>query len=292
MSAFADFMLQVTYPPNPLRNLDDSDTPAQARGRAVFNRPDTGAIALSPVRACSSCHRLDPSFNAEFGVRFPGVFGSDNNTTFVFEPMLLKNPHLRNQYQKIGMFGNPDVPQAVLTGDNGNKGEQVRGFGFFHDGSVDTDFRFVSAIFFAQIPDPSSFIFNPTGIPISPDGDQQRRDLEQFMYGFPSNMAPMVGQQVTFSPATAAVSGPRLDLMEAVASAGQCELVAKTRQGGREQGFLFTAGGYQPDRSLSATLSSAALRQLTPVTFTCVPPGSGRRIGLDRDLDGILDGDE
>jgi len=28
------------------------------------------------------------------------------------------------------------------------------------------------------------------------------------------------------------------------------------------------------------------------VTFPCVQPGSGTRIGIDRDLDGKLDGDE
>ncbi|MGH8569221.1 MAG: hypothetical protein ACREXU_14745, partial [Gammaproteobacteria bacterium] len=28
------------------------------------------------------------------------------------------------------------------------------------------------------------------------------------------------------------------------------------------------------------------------ITYTCVPPGSGRRIGLDRDADGILDGND
>jgi hypothetical protein len=52
-----------------------------------------------------------------------------------------------------------------------------------------------------------------------------------------------------------------------------------------------------PDRAGAATLSSAALRAsaLAPfaeVTFTCVPPGSGLRVGIDRDLDGTLDGNE
>jgi hypothetical protein len=28
------------------------------------------------------------------------------------------------------------------------------------------------------------------------------------------------------------------------------------------------------------------------ITYTCVPPGSGWRIGLDRDEDGILDGND
>jgi hypothetical protein len=28
------------------------------------------------------------------------------------------------------------------------------------------------------------------------------------------------------------------------------------------------------------------------VTYTCVPPGSGKRVGVDRDEDGAWDGDE
>jgi hypothetical protein len=253
-------------------------------------QPNTGAQPLAPVRGCGDCHRLDPSFNSEFGVRFPGLFGSDGNSSYLFEPMIFKNPHLRNQYQKVGMFGNPPVDQAVLPGDNDSKGDQVRGFGFSHDGSTDTGFRFVSALFFAQDP-----YLDPTGIPISPDGDAQRRDLEQFMLGFPSNLAPVVGQQVTLFTVTAAVAGPRLDLFESAASAGQCDLVAKARTDKDEHGFLFTPAGYLPDSVRASVMSSAAMRALAtsvPVTFTCVPPGSGRRIGIVRDLDGILDGDE
>jgi hypothetical protein len=123
-----------------------------------------------------------------------------------------------------------------------------------------------------------------------------RRDLEQFMYGFPSNMAPIVGQQVTLSAATAAVAGPRLDLLEWAASHSQCDLVAKAQIGGKEHGALFTAGVYVTDQALAPPVPSATLRQQAisagGMTFTCVPPGSGTRIGIDRDLDGILDGDE
>ena len=42
-----------------------------------------------------------------------------------------------------------------------------------------------------------------------------------------------------------------------------------------------------PVDALTALASDA-----TPITFTCVPWGSGVRIGLDRDLDGILNADE
>jgi hypothetical protein len=34
------------------------------------------------------------------------------------------------------------------------------------------------------------------------------------------------------------------------------------------------------------------LAKAAPVTFTCVPPGSGYRLGVDRDGDGHRDGDE
>jgi hypothetical protein len=52
-------------------------------------------------------------------------------------------------------------------------------------------------------------------------------------------------------------------------------------------------------RSKHATNSIAPreLRQLTAtpgqaLTYTCVPPGEGERIGVDRDEDGFLDRDE
>ena len=50
-------------------------------------------------------------------------------------------------------------------------------------------------------------------------------------------------------------------------------------------------------RVSAAVKARMALRALSrlrsgEVTFTCVPPGSGLRIGIDRDDDGILDGDE
>ena len=35
MQAFADFVLQIMYPPNPIRNLDDSLTVSQQAGKAT-----------------------------------------------------------------------------------------------------------------------------------------------------------------------------------------------------------------------------------------------------------------
>jgi hypothetical protein len=67
--------------------------------------------------------------------------------------------------------------------------------------------------------------------------------------------------------------------------------------GGRERGFVLSQGSFVQDRSRAPALSDAALQSLvgavTPsLTFTCVPPGSGWRLGIDRDGDGFADGDE
>lgn len=86
------------------------------------------------------------------------------------------------------------------------------------------------------------------------------------------------------------------------ADAGECELIVKGQQYGhgppREVGFVYLGNDrFQPDRTAEPPLTDAALRQHVrdegdELTYTCVPPGSGRRLGIDRDGDGFLDGDE
>ncbi|HMG36404.1 MAG TPA: hypothetical protein VKM94_20885 [Blastocatellia bacterium] len=68
----------------------------------------------------------------------------------------------------------------------------------------------------------------------------------------------------------------------------ECDLVAHVVQGGRVKGFLFdpVAHNFIPDGK-TARLSDAALRALATVqgqevTYTCVPPGSGPRVALNR----------
>ena len=114
------------------------------------------------------------------------------------------------------------------------------------------------------------------------------------MLAFDSNLAPIVGQQVTLTATNQAVAVPRLALMMERAGRGECDLVAK--RAGR--GYLYQAPGlFRSDRLKDALLPDAQLRALASadkgeITYTCVPPGSGRRIGIDRDEDGVLDGDE
>jgi hypothetical protein len=292
MKAFTDFVLEIMYPPNPVRRLDDQDTAVQARAREVY----FGTRKTDSFFNCQGCHVLDPDGNRGFDVAKPGFFGSDGRFSFELEPQVFKVPHLRNMYQKVGMFGMPRT-QFFLPGDNDFKGDQVRGFGFLHDGSADTLFRFHSTIVFFKRPagtisprDPG----NPDGFGPDLDGFLDRKAMEQFMLAFPSNFKPIVGQQATLTDGNLAGLSSRLALMIARADAGDCDLVA--RSGGR--GYLYLGGGlFRPDRHRDVPIGDLALRAraLLPgaeVTYTCVPPGSGYRMGLDRDDDGKLDGDE
>ena len=280
MQKFTDFALQLALPPNPVANLDGTltteppaqEAPDQTEGEDVyFNHPSDGGVT------CNFCHVLDPAM---------GFFGTDGQQSFEGEPQLFKVAHLRNAYQKIGMFG--------LVGASVDTGPQVRGFGFLHDGAIDTMFNFLEEGPFTLTPD-------------------QSRDLEQFMLAFPSDLAPVVGQQMSLgpgNPGSTVVGGDanlRVDLLDTRAGTGfdsfvlggsvtECDLIAKTVEGGAVKGYLRQSNGsFLPDDGGGA-ISEAALRAKAEapdsqdLLFTCAPPGSGQRMGIDRDLDGALDG--
>ena len=295
MDAFTDFILQIRYPPNPNRPLNNVLTPDQEAGRRLFDTVNCGIPAApelnGAVLTCSSCHVINP--NANPGTAAPGFFGSSALSSFDFNPQLFKAPHLRNLYQKVGMFGNPENP-GFLGGDNGFKGDQVRGFGLLHDGSVDTVFRFTHGISFSEE-------FNGpgnNGILAGPEGEVERRQIEAFLLAFPTNLAPVVGQQITLTASSSAATGSRVNLLRRRADAGECDLVAKTAIRNDEAGFLYVGSGlFLSDRRGQRPITAAELQsQATsfgrPVTYTCVPSGSGERVGVDRDGDGAWDGDE
>jgi DNA-binding beta-propeller fold protein YncE len=293
MQKFADFILQVTYPPNPIRNLDNSLTTDQAAGRAFMtgSRRSDGLAFDFLVQLgfnCVGCHTLDPA---------QGFFGTDGQWSFEGEPQIIKIPHLRNMYQKVGMFGMPQVGE-ILSGDNGHKGNQIRGFGFLHDGSIDTVFRFLRANVFSGI--------FPSGAGTGFTSDTQRRQVEAFVMAMDSNLAPIVGQQVTRTSSNGSTVDPRISLLVARAkttfpsfdfpNARECDLVAKAKIGTRTKGWLLdpVSGRFTPDDG-GNTITETQMRNVAntagqEVTFTCVPPGSGSRVALDRDEDGVPNG--
>jgi YVTN family beta-propeller protein len=297
MRKFAKFALQITYPPNPIRNLDNSMTASQQRGADFF----LGQIKSDTFQACHGCHVLDRDGNKEYPeVKKPGFFGSDGRFTFELETQFLKVPHLRNLYQKVGMFGmapmevslDPSQPFSFAPlANTGFLGPQIRGFGFLHDGSVDTVFRFISAsVFFPRPPGsipsldprtPPSMVPDPgnPGLPPTPEGILLRRDLEAFLLAFDSNMLPVVGQQVTVDGSTRPETDARLTLLMSRADAKECDLVATNRRGA----FLYRGDGrFQYGARGSSRMDIEALGALTKrlgseTTYTCLPPGSGKQ---------------
>ncbi|AKJ28584.1 YncE family protein [Caldimonas brevitalea] len=270
MTSFARFALKLLYPPNPVPNLDNTLTPIQETGKKVYNE-----VASTGPATCNSCHVLDPA---------KGKFGTSSLMS-IEGPRLdedFKVPQLRNMYQKVGMFTR-NFPRSRATGD------QIRGFGYENAGAQGSVSSFLDTLVFIQL------------------NAKQRDQLEQFVLAFPSDMNPVVGQQVTVTASNAnqADIKARLNLLvqraQVTAPRPECELVAKGVIGNRTRGWVMSnVSGAQPsfvpDRRGDAAVSlqgllAEARSAATPLTFTCVPPGNGTRIGVDRDANGVLDRD-
>ena len=284
MTTFANFMLNVQYPPNPIRKLDNSLNAAQKRGFDFYfgDRPVDGfkislfGVSIIPNHNCNGCHEISPE---------KGLFGTSGHQSFEGITQIVKIAQLRNMYQKVGRFGGPATPFTGNNPSSGDVGDQVRGFGFVHDGTVDTLAHFFTVR-----------VFNPTfnsGFPmINPDAT--RRDVAEYMHVVDSDLAPVVGQQVTLSSSNASVAGARVDLLiqraktrfvskELGGESKECELVAHVVEGGVRKGYLLNPdsgnfigkdGSSRTDGALRALANSSGQE----VTYTAVVPGSGQRI--------------
>ncbi|MCG8434116.1 MAG: YncE family protein [Gammaproteobacteria bacterium] len=266
MQTFTDYTMELTYPPNPHRKLDNSLGAVQERGLDLFN---SGVVNQSTgfLEVCRLCHPIDP---------VQGVFGTTGLMSDNIQPgeRNFKIPHFRDQYQKIGMFG------RAFAASPANKPNQIRGFAFNHNGATS-----------------STFILIELGMP-SADLEAMR----QFLYAFPTESPPVLGQQITLTDTNAATVESRIDLLIERAFITQpvpeCDLVVKGVVGGEQRGWLMDESGmFVSDKTAENPVSDSELRAFANVadqelTFTCAPWGSGRRMGIDSDLDGVLDGDE
>ena len=283
MEKFRDFMLEVQYPPNPIAPLDGTLTPEQSRGKEIFKSDGDRQGAGGDDSKCSSCHTMP--------------LGTDGQASFEGLAQDFKVAHLRNLYQKLGMFGFavpltartiPNFPLPILEETpTPFMGDQVRGFGFLHDGSVPTRFAFFRA-------PTQQFTFNDDG---EGTGDEKVRALEAFLFSFPTGLAPVVGQQLTVSGQNLDERLARLGLLKTRAQAGEGDFIASGVFQGELRGMLYLGQDvFQTDRTAEVLTWSELLEAIEGdaalITFTIVPPGSGFRIGVDQDSDGILNGDE
>lgn len=287
MEQMRQFLLGLRFPPNPHRTVTDTipNQILQIPGHTVTGNPFAGeqvflTAQTDGLTSCVACHKTP--FGTNLG-KLGGIAAGDTprpawagllrglRVQSVHSDM--KVPQLRNMYTKFGpVIGTPAAPAQTKSG-----------FGFSHDGSIPD-----LATFFAAGP----FSVNAA----------QVRDVSTFLFYWPSGTKPAVGRQVTVpagTPPTGTASDESLlatlvSLGEMTAPTRHCELTASARVGGVEKAFRLSGGSWIPDLNVELPLTLASLRTNAegPITFTCVPIDSGRRLGGDRDEDNVLNRDD
>ena len=309
MQELEDFLATIRIGPNPFRHLDNSLPSALAlpgQFTSGINGPSGVPLGVGNPQAglelftpgvstvfCATCHAIptgtgpDLRFTPKGFVDIPpgpngeahsGLVGLDGFTNGT-----LKIPQLRTLYERIGF--NREKPTSRL------------GFGFLHDGTVDTLSTFL--------------------VPFGIDTEEKVADLVAFLMCFSGSDLPMgdssipnrppgipsldshaaIGKQITLV-GSSADNALLLDLIRLMilSNAGEVGLVVKGRQGGVQRGFYHLSGNlYQSDRVDEAWTQSQLRSGVGPgqeLTWTVVPKGSEVRIGVDRDSDGAFDGDE
>ncbi len=308
MQQFKDFLATITFPPNPFRNSDNSlpesielknhytsgrfaaaglplGTGHPRNGLHLFN-----TAVLDNVFQCGSCHTLPTGMAVNGPLKLGaldievageimplgphdanhlGVVSVDGSTQ-----KSIKTPQLRNLYEKVGF--------------EMSRSESLLGFGFLHDGAIDSVARFLSAPAF------------------SVDSDQEVADLVALMMAFSGsqldngniplgNTPPEsqdthagVGQQYTLEQATQ--TNARIENLVQVASTNDVDLIVKTGDG---HSYLFNTEQdiFVAELADEVTILSLMAQANTEnsLTFTLVPKGLGTRLAFDRDGDGIRD---
>jgi hypothetical protein len=272
MAAFRDFVNTLRFQPNPNQNLDRTLPSALAGGDPNAGRRaflgDPSAVRSNLLEGefrrefvCNDCHLANPG---------PGTKGGLSSADSLHLPQLFKFPQLRNLYQKLSFDNRPGATS-------------VGGFGLTHDGS------FASVIEFLSQP-----VF-----PALANEPVKKADLNAFLQTFDTGTAPAVGYTRTIGPASAndAAADGDWSLLEQQAAVGNIDLIAKGTVDGQLRGLLYRpgAGDYLTDKAGLGEFTRAQLRARLAagdtLSFMGVPPGSGVRMGIDRDLDGTLDGD-
>ena len=324
MQEFEDFLATIHLPPNPFRDFDNtlpSVLPLPGHYTTGIDlppglplpdgRPNFGVdqffghhLVAGFVLECTSCHSTPTGMgvNANGGVLIPPGPNGELHHGVVFSPsaettnISIKVPQLRNMHEKVGF----DMLHTTSRA----------GFGYLHDGSVDTLERFMSLPAFdfeVGLDDlPDQLVADMVALMLTLSGSALPSDPGNPAIPFSKDVHAAVGAQLTVDDTNQndpAVQD-RLDEMIAVADAvpaafkpgPEAALVAKGFRGGLQRGFAHMGGNlFWSDRA-GETISADALRSAAgtgaEITFTVVPEGSELRIGIDRDEDGSFDRDE
>jgi mono/diheme cytochrome c family protein len=313
MNEFKAFLATLTFPPNPFRNVDNSlstkvPLPGRfapngrplpdgdaAQGLDIFRRRNVGP--KEPFISCATCHTLPTGMGASVTWNFslnkydtiaPGPNGENHAPVTASDftaAGVLKIPQLRNLYEKEGMS---------LT-----QQESLSGFGFRHNGAVDSLTHFLDlpsfpAMSAQELANLQAFLLSFSGSDL-PQGSLD--DIFEPLGPASQDTHAAVGQQITLSSASLSKDeSGKVELFLRLADSGKVGLVVKGRQGGIARGYTYMGHGeFQSDRAsqqVSASLLKVMAGPGNELTWTVVAKGTERRIGIDRDEDGTYDRDE
>lgn len=270
MQELATFLRSIDYAPNPFQRRDRGYAGEQQLGADVYgmNPSFTGKPYKDPGGpACIQCHQGDFFAGDDFTGGRP--VASAGSFTQIFQ-----TAQLRMVYEK-------DF-------------RDLAGFGALHDGAIDGIRGFMDF----HIPQGGPPTFGLLS-------DAEKDAISAFAHAWDHGLSPLVGAQFTLRPDTLAQAAAFLDLAEAEARPpkGNVDLVLK---GWRElpgQPRLKRGAHYRLDLATQqwryqfdtgdvvdrAVLLQVVAAGIAEFTFTCVPPGAGARLGVDRDEDGLFD---
>lgn len=274
MQEYTTFVESLTFAGNPLQPRDREHVGAAADGRDTFGAtPGVNGKPYNPLIpgnvTCDDCHRVDLAGGSDFS-------GSQATVNFDGPSQLFNSATLRGMHEKEFW--------------------QLTGFGTAHDGSLGGLLGFLEGS-----------LGGNENFPLL--DAQDKLDVVEFMKAWDTGVAPLVGVQHSADAADVATLQAFLDLAEARAelALADIDLIAHVQlpgaTGPQTLGLLYGPLDAQPGSpwvytsDTGRSIDRAGLVQLVGagvarLHLTCVPPGTGRRLALDRDEDGLLDGVE
>lgn len=313
MQQFEDMLATMHFPANPYRNLDNSlPTNMDMSGHYTIGRfapagqplpngdAQAGLLAYRTAGLdgiqCVTCHTLDTGAGPDGILNFngfipipPGPNGEAHlgiNSVDGFTNVSMKVPQLRNMHEK--------------TGFNTTLLRNTAGFGYVHDGSVDSIERFVGEPVFQiaslqMLTDVTAFMLAFAG------GDLPQGSPTNFLEppgppGRDTHAAVGTQGQLLGALTTAAMSDLFNELQTNAANHAALGLIAKGNTAGEARGWFYLGGSsWQSDRTGELATSDQLVGLSSaehPIVFTAVVESTAERLGIDRDLDGHFDRDE
>jgi DNA-binding beta-propeller fold protein YncE len=254
IDAMATFIESISYPPNPNRTLTN-ELPSQSAkdGEDFFTN-----VVFSSKSKCIDCHSIGS-----------GTDGRIFTASALLGNQGMKTAQLRNLYKRLSFLKTPA----------GRKG----GFGLTHEGDRQ---------------DPFDHLSQPGFGPLA-SNTLNKQNLSNFVLAWDTGIPPAVGFQITVDQGSFAAGQADINALVARAQAGDVDLIVKGQVAGAQRGFLYdiTRQLFDPATVTDTPKTLTDLENWVQagnavLTFTGVPLLTGRRLGIDRDTDGVLDSDE